>query len=493
LRADRFLQRERKKSPQGWVAFDILKTFKKLSAATDGDVELMIEGARASSDLAVSEDGESVGRVKELPVVDDSATRTVYVEGIGEAAQVEDLEKVMGEYGKICYVSIPRITVTESHVSETGQHEPQRVVRKSMGYCFVEFSVAEDANKAAKAGGDGGVVLQGNALRVMAKSAWEKSKQDFKNQQKSQRAVKSEQGFERAHGAMVRFEGGRGPLSRLEMREAFEAFAPVANTDLSDVREGEEAKGYVRFETPAGARLCVHHMKDRGQRLGGAKISVGILSIAEEKDYIVSCGAAHAQASTGADSHKATDTKSGHFTAGVLVSFRTKPDTPSTVDYRSLRKAISAVDKVEFLEYDGSSHSGCARMSSASGAVKVCGAFQDAQGGEGSKPFDRERNGAMVHVEEWRLLEGDEEKEYWSKVLAAKLARKQDGDQGPGKQKQAQSVKGDDANVTFKGSHSHLDQRVADGAGGGGTKRQRESVALKGEDGQEGDAKRHRK
>ena len=30
LRADRFLQQERKKSPEGWVSLDILKTFRKV-------------------------------------------------------------------------------------------------------------------------------------------------------------------------------------------------------------------------------------------------------------------------------------------------------------------------------------------------------------------------------------------------------------------------------------------------------------------------------
>ena len=61
-----------------------------------------------------------------------------------------------------------------------------------------------------------------------------------------------------------------------ECRDIFEAFAPVAHVDIQDVRGDEEARGNVRFEKAWGARLCVAHMLDRRQRVGGKEIKLKI-------------------------------------------------------------------------------------------------------------------------------------------------------------------------------------------------------------------------
>lgn len=74
---------------------------------------------------------------------------------------------------------------------------------------------------------------------------------------------------------------------------------------------------------------------------------------------------------------------------------------------------------VEFLEFDTGSKHGCARMSSAVGALRVCDTV-----GRLSRAVEPAPEGnQLLYVEGCTLLGGEEERVYWAKMQAAKLAK----------------------------------------------------------------------
>jgi hypothetical protein len=78
----------------------------------------MREAAKESKELDVSSDGEKVRRTRPLPEVDDSAPRTIYVEGIGEHSTMEEVQEAMSAYGKVRPPwKLIFIVNTESHLS----------------------------------------------------------------------------------------------------------------------------------------------------------------------------------------------------------------------------------------------------------------------------------------------------------------------------------------------------------------------------------------
>jgi hypothetical protein len=47
----------------------------------------------------------------------------------------------------------------------------------------------------------------------------------------------------------------------------------------------QKKKGHVRFEDAKGARLCLTHMRDRKQRLGGCELEMSLLQGEDEAQY----------------------------------------------------------------------------------------------------------------------------------------------------------------------------------------------------------------
>ena len=77
---------------------------------------------------------------------------------------------------QVLFVQIPRMKAVQASTGDDGVQR-QMVVRKGMGYCFVEYSSVEEARAAAQATG---LIIDSKPLKVMAKDAWEKSKKDFR-------------------------------------------------------------------------------------------------------------------------------------------------------------------------------------------------------------------------------------------------------------------------------------------------------------------------
>jgi len=73
----------------------------QLAKAANDEVAVMREGAKLSDDLEVSKSGEEVRRVRPLPEVDDSGPRTVYVEGISEVCQHDEVKAALEAHGKV--------------------------------------------------------------------------------------------------------------------------------------------------------------------------------------------------------------------------------------------------------------------------------------------------------------------------------------------------------------------------------------------------------
>lgn len=213
----------------------------------------------------------------------------------------------------------PQMKTMRMTVDQDGA-EQQQAVKKNLGYCFVEFARIGEAAAAAKAGQAGLMSLQGSTLKAVMKEAWEESKKIFRSpspplppfpllhsplsppsrdrslatsrlttlwssrpRREAKRDEAATRGAAQAQGVgtsgggnslVLHFRGARGPLTWQDIREVFETYAPVAHTDMRDAKEGEAAEGYVRFEGAKGARLCLAHMLDRRQKIGGAAITL---------------------------------------------------------------------------------------------------------------------------------------------------------------------------------------------------------------------------
>lgn len=189
--------------------------------------------------------------------------------------------RLCGACVQVLYVNKPQMATMQNSVGEDGA-EQQIAVRKNMGYCFVEFSSVGEAAAAVKAGEDGCVSLDGKQLKVTTKEAWANTKKKFREAQKKQGAAKSQMvgaAATTSNGLVLHFQGATGPLTWLQAREIFEAFAPVAHAEMRDAGEGERAEGYMRFESAKGARLCLAHVQDRKMRIGGSAISLRMREI----------------------------------------------------------------------------------------------------------------------------------------------------------------------------------------------------------------------
>ncbi|XP_033097114.1 la-related protein 7-like [Anneissia japonica] len=112
LRKDRFLKQKTESNKDGYVAISVLLSFNKLKELTT-DAEMVARAVKKSTFLQVSEDKKHLRRIKPLmPPKYDIDDVTVYVECLPKTVDHSWLQKVFGSCGKVTYVSIPRYKST---------------------------------------------------------------------------------------------------------------------------------------------------------------------------------------------------------------------------------------------------------------------------------------------------------------------------------------------------------------------------------------------
>ncbi|XP_071954347.1 la-related protein 7-like [Antedon mediterranea] len=134
LRKDRFLKQKIEADKDRYVDISVLLSFNKLKMMTT-DAELVAKAVKKSNFLQVSEDKTRLRRINQMMSpkynIDDL---TVYVECLPKTADHDWLQKVFGTCGKVTYVSIPRYKTTGD----------------IKGFSFIEFEKPEEAKRACK-------------------------------------------------------------------------------------------------------------------------------------------------------------------------------------------------------------------------------------------------------------------------------------------------------------------------------------------------------
>lgn len=133
LAKDKFLFDLISKNSDGFVEIDIFKKFNKIKALTNS-CEVIATSVSRSNMFEISPDGKKIRRVAPLEFSKDFDACTLYVEKLPQNANEKWVKDVLGQFGPITYVNVPRFKATN----------------KIKGFAFVEFENTEGVNNACE-------------------------------------------------------------------------------------------------------------------------------------------------------------------------------------------------------------------------------------------------------------------------------------------------------------------------------------------------------
>ncbi|OAF69528.1 hypothetical protein A3Q56_02726 [Intoshia linei] len=133
LRRDRFMSSEIYNSVDGYVALSVFLKFNKIKSL-DVDENFLKNALKPSNNLEVDGTRNMVKRI--IPFVSSETLdeNVIYADNLPKPIDMDNINKVFGEYGKIYYISLPKYHST----------------RDFKGFAFVEYSSKEEADLACK-------------------------------------------------------------------------------------------------------------------------------------------------------------------------------------------------------------------------------------------------------------------------------------------------------------------------------------------------------
>ncbi|OMO66698.1 hypothetical protein COLO4_30423 [Corchorus olitorius] len=181
LPRDKFLHNTVTQSKDGMVNLDIICSFSRMRnylglgrAKKDDIPKAILKGVaeilRKSDFLKVSDDGEKVGRIKELSnpeeVIQQVDIRTIAASPLGYDIKIEDVESFFGQYGKVNSVRLPH------HLADK---------RFFCGTALVEFSTDGEAEAILKQT----LVLAGANLELKSKKEFDSERRKMEDSERS--------------------------------------------------------------------------------------------------------------------------------------------------------------------------------------------------------------------------------------------------------------------------------------------------------------------
>lgn len=271
---DKFLRAQAATNEEGYVPLQVVNSFARLKVF-GVDTTTLAAIMRKSTQLQVSEDGTKIKRVAPLPEKDDWAARAVYTKGwTKEAATIEEVSKVMGQFGTVKSVRIRKIDGVPK------------------GSAFVEFGSVEEVTAAVTAG-----KVMHNGVEVVIKTKAEhaeekkaesankkggsEKKQDDKKPDDKKRKAEGDAPREFQKGLVIRLNNIAESTKYPELKTLFLSFGKVKYLEFT---EGESS-GYARMAVPEEAAKAVSEIQESKKELNGKILEVSLLEGEEEENY----------------------------------------------------------------------------------------------------------------------------------------------------------------------------------------------------------------
>ena len=296
LRKDRFLQSRVGESGTGAVPLETLATFKRVKGLTS-DLEVLRAAVRTRpEELSLSEDGQSVCRLRSLPTHDDGDDRTVYVEGLSPSCSHAAMRAAFAPCGAVVYVSLPRHPSGDpkchAYVELIDAESACEAVRALHG--ATDGAAAELLPSSIGSGSGDGVpalsVEHHRARRARKIEYREALQQGVPEAEARERARRAAEEAGTSFATRVATEASRRnilhvlglPKSasikavRRELREVIGALAPVEFVDHGFSDSGNPTIAYVRMATPDGAAEAERALRSDGLQLAKAGVTARV-------------------------------------------------------------------------------------------------------------------------------------------------------------------------------------------------------------------------
>lgn len=286
LPRDKFLQ-EKIKEDEGWIALDVLLTFKRLaSLSTDQEV---IANAIEKSDkklVLVSEDKKKLRRSPELPIPEynderkkELQARTAYAKGFPLDETLDPIIEFLKPHGPITccqqrtYVNKP----TKEH--------------KFKGSCFIIFDDVETCKKFIEA--EGIQYKEKDLVRKWQKDYFEDKAAEYKKRKETDKAERDaykvpneKKPKDMPKGAVFFFDGiAEGKQLTFEQIKAKVKEIGDIETAFVDFRKGDQ-QGHVRLPGENSAVDFHKKLEEGKMKIDEIELSVKVLEGEEEEAYL---------------------------------------------------------------------------------------------------------------------------------------------------------------------------------------------------------------
>ncbi|KAJ3092392.1 La- protein 7 [Quaeritorhiza haematococci] len=427
----------------------------RLRDLTDDDAVIAKAVRFYAKELEMSEDGKSVRRRNPLPDWTEVNNRTLYAERLPNTSTPESIETLIENALTATSPTSPSVHIENVHIPypmHLGRTNLQKTgdvqggeggsgsgagpegKKRFPGYAFVTFATVEDMKVAMKAIRKQYVPLkpdnveqvirdglEGNVrVRAMSKNEWIKRTDEYRallnrRYEELDAAMKSSIGghesAEYQKGVVAQYTGVHKQTSRKILKKLFDIVAPVAYVD----HPRGQTSGHVRFKSPHSAQLALTYFNQETIHQKHKDDIGSLLVLTKKKKKAANLRKSVTGDGVDSPERSRTSTQAG----GEVWEEYLGEEIPQkkTGEKGKGKQARSGGDRAE------NGEGGQASKASQVGEEEV----QNEDGGEGHEGEASEDEDVQMteNVIRLRLLEGEEEEFYWSKISTRQTFKKQ--------------------------------------------------------------------